>query len=184
MIANPIFSKGDTLLDKAVFPFFKNGITQVAWVVEDAEKTVENFYRLTNIGNWHFYTYGPKILSLMRRNGVDTEFEWVAAVANAGPLRLEVIQKPNFGDTVYNEFIEKGCGGGIQHFGIAVENMEESLEIVRKAGIKVTMEGAGYGLDGDGYFAYLDTEKLFGITLELMCRPKRRRDPVKILFPE
>jgi hypothetical protein len=45
------------------------------------------------------------------------------------------------------------------------------------------MEGSGYGLDGDGHFAYLDTEEIFGITLELMERPKRRRAPRKI-FPE
>jgi hypothetical protein len=80
----------------------------------------------------------------------------------------------------YQSHIDK-CGyGGVQHFGIAVENMEESLKIVKKAGINIAMEGAGYGLDGDGYFAYLDTEHLFGITLELMERPKRRRDPLKI----
>ena len=132
MNLSPIYTRGDTLLDKAVFPFLKNGITQLAWVVDDVDKTVENFHRLTNIGNWHFYAYGPEILSLMRRHGVDTEFDWLCAVANAGPLRLEIIQ-PKHGDTVYKDYAEK-CGyGGVHHVGIAVENMEESLEIVRKA---------------------------------------------------
>ena len=60
--------------------------------------------------------------------------------------------------------------------------MQESLEIARRAGFAVTMEGSGYGLDGDGHFAYLDTEDTFGIALELMERPKRRRTPRKI-FP-
>ena len=173
-----MFFKKDTL-DDAVFPFLKNGITQVGWIVNDIDKAVENFYRLTNIGPWHFYSYGPKMLKTMRRNGIDTEFEMATAVANAGSLRLEIVQ-PAFGDMVYQKYIDKHGYGGVQHFGIAVENMEESLEIVRKAGINVAMEGTGYGLDGDGYFAYLDTEELFGITLELMCRPKRRRDPLKI----
>ena len=179
MISGPIYIKEDTLLDKAVFPFFKNGVTQLAWVVEDIDKWVENFYRLTNIGPWQFYYYGPQILTTMRRNGVDTEFGWKCAVTNAGPSRIEIIQ-PDYGDTVYKEYVEKAGYGGMQHLGIAVENMEESLEIVRKAGIKVTMEGAGYGLDGDGYFAYLETEHLFGITVELMCRPKRRRESIKV----
>ena len=183
MNLSPIYNRADTFLDKAIFPFFKNGVTQLAWVVKDVDKWVENFYSLTNISKWHFYAYGPEILSLMRRYGKNTEFDWVCAVANAGPLRLEVIQPKN-GDTVYQDYVDKHGYGGIQHVGIAVENMEESLEIVRKAGINIVMEGAGYGLDGDGYFAYLDTEPIFGIMLELMCRPKRRREPLKILYPE
>jgi 4-hydroxyphenylpyruvate dioxygenase-like putative hemolysin len=179
VIPSVLFKKGDTPLDSAVFPFLKNGIIQVGWIVNDIDKAVENFYRLTNIGPWHFYSYGPKMLKIMRRNGIDTEFEMATAVANAGSLRLEMVQ-PTFGDMVYQKYIDKYGYGGVQHFGIAVENMEESLEIVRKAGVNIAMEGTGYGLDGDGYFAYLDTEDLFGITLELMCRPKRRRDPLKI----
>jgi len=177
-----IFSKGNTLLDKAIFPFLKNGITQVGWIVDNIDKAVANFYRLTNIGPWQFFSYGPKILKTMRRNGVDTEFEMATAVTNAGSLRLEIVQ-PTFGDMVYQTYINKFGFGGVQHFGIAVENMEESLDIVKKAGINIAMEGIGYGLEGDGYFAYLDTEHLFGITLELMCRPKRRREPLKI-YPE
>lgn len=58
--------------------------------------------------------------------------------------------------------------------------MEEALAIAQKSGISVTMEGGGYGLDGDGHFAYLDTEGIIGITLELMERPKRRHTPEKI----
>jgi hypothetical protein len=162
-----------------VFPFWQNGITQVGWIVDNLDKAVENFYHLTRIGPWHFYSYGPKMLKMMRRNGADAEFEMATAVANAGPLRLEIVQQ-TFGDMVYQNHIDKHGFGGVQHFGIAVDNMEESLEIVRRAGIHIAMEGSGYGLDGDGYFAYLETEHLFGITLELMCRPKRRHDPVKI----
>jgi hypothetical protein len=46
------------------------------------------------------------------------------------------------------------------------------------------MDGAGFGLDGDGYYAYLDTEELVGTTIELIQRPRRRRPPEKIYPPE
>ncbi len=36
------------------------------------------------------------------------------------------------------------------------------------------MDGAGFGPDGDGHYAYLDTEDLISTTLELIERPKRR----------
>ncbi len=165
-----------------MLPFLTKGITQVAWVVEDLDKSVEMHHRLFGTGPWHYYRYGRELLSMMRRNGKDTEYAMSTAVANAGTTRLELIQ-PIQGDTVYSEFVGKNGYGKVHHFGLAVENMQESLEIARRAGFTVTMEGSGYGLDGDGHFAYLDTEKVFGIILELMERPKRRRTPWKI-FPD
>ena len=167
--------------EDVLVPFLTRGITQVAWVVEDLDKAVEMHHRLFGIGPWHFYRYGRSLLSMMRRNGNDAEFAMDTAVANAGTTRLELIQ-PIHGDTIYDEFVRKNGYGKVHHFGLAVDNMQESLEIARRAGFTVTMEGSGYGLDGDGHFAYLDTEETFGITLELMERPRRRRTPWKI-FP-
>jgi len=161
------------------FPFFNNGITQVGWVVEDIDEAVQTFYKNTGIGPWHFYNYGPDLLTKMRRNGKDTVFDMATAVANAGSLRLEMVQ-PLKGDMVYQEHIDRFGYGGIQHFGIAVPDIKKSLEIVRSLGINIAMEGEGYGLDGDGHFAYLDTFDLVGITIELMQRPKRRKKPLKI----
>ena len=163
-------------------PFLSRGVTQVAWVVEDLDKAVQLHHRLFGIGPWHYYRYDRSMLSMMRRNGRDTEFVLDTAVANAGPTRLEIVH-PLEGDTIYHEFVRKNGYGRIHHFGLAVDNMQESLELARRAGFTVTMEGSGYGLDGDGHFAYLDTEETFGIILELMERPKRRRMPWRV-FPQ
>ncbi len=162
-------------------PFLARGVTQVAWVVEDLDRAVEMQHRLFGIGPWHYYRYGRELLSMMRLGGVDAEFSMDTAVSNAGETRLELIQ-PLEGDTIYRDFAKKHGYGKVHHFGLAVDDMEESLAIARQAGLVVLMEGAGYGLDGDGHFAYLDTEEIYGITLELMERPKRRRTPRKI-FP-
>jgi hypothetical protein len=37
-------------------------------------------------------------------------------------------------------------------------------------------------LSGDGYFVYLNTDRLFGTTYELIERPKRRHEP-EAVFP-
>lgn len=162
-----------------MLPFLKKGITQVAWVVEDLDRSVKEFYETFGIGPWYYYRYGSPLLKMMRRWGKDTSYCMRTAVADAGATRLELIQ-PIEGDTIFSEFVLKNGYGKVQHFGIAIDNMAEALKIVRKAGIGVTMEGSGYGLDGDGYFAYLDTENIIGITLELMERPKRRHRPEKV----
>jgi hypothetical protein len=166
-----------------VLPFLTRGVTQVAWVVKDLDEAVACHYRLFGTGPWHYYRYDRQMLSVMKRNGRDTEFAMDTAVANAGPTRLEIIQ-PLKGDTIYEEFVKKNGYGKVHHFGLAVDNMRESLEIARRAGFHVTMEGGGYGLDGDGHFAYLDTEPVFGIIVELMERPRRRRPPRKVFPPQ
>jgi hypothetical protein len=45
-------------------------------------------------------------------------------------------------------------------------------------------DGSGFGLDGDGHFAYLETEDALGVTLELIQRPKARVQPEKIYPPD
>ena len=166
---------------ECLLPFLRTGVAQVAWVVEDVEKSVRLFHRLFGVGPWHFYRYGRPLLTMMRRNGKDVEFAMETAVANAGATRLELIQ-PVEGDTIFQDFARKNGYGRIHHLGLAIDNMQDALRIVTEAGIAVTMEGGGYGLDGDGHFAYLDTENLIGVTLELMERPKRRHEPLRI-FP-
>jgi methylmalonyl-CoA/ethylmalonyl-CoA epimerase len=162
-------------------PFLANGVTQVAWVVQDLDAAVQTHWRLFGVGPWHYYLYDGNLLSMMRRNGRDAEYSMSTAVANAGATRFEIIQ-PLEGDTIYHEFVKQRGYGGLHHFGLAVDDMKASIQLARQAGFHVTMEGSGYGLDGDGHFAYLDTEEAFGIILELMERPKRRRLPWKI-FP-
>ena len=48
----------------------------------------------------------------------------------------------------------------------------------------MTMDGSGFGLDGDGHYAYLDTEDRLGVTLELIERPKRRHQPEAVYPPK
>ena len=114
----------------------------------------------------------------MTRNGKPFSYSARIALSYFGESRIELIQNLE-GDTVYEEFARKH-GYGVHHLGIYVADIQAALEEARLAGIAVTMEGAGFGLDGDGHFAYLDTDDLFGTTYELIQRPKRRHEPEAI----
>jgi hypothetical protein len=72
----------------------------------------------------------------------------------------------------------------VQHLGLVVDDIEAAIRDAESAGYRVTMSGAGFGLDGDGAYAYLDTEDDLGTTLELVERPKRRAKPEKIYPPQ
>ncbi len=58
--------------------------------------------------------------------------------------------------------------------------MKDSVAAAEQAGFSITMDGSGFGLDGDGAYAYLDSEDLVGITFEFIERPKGRHAPENI----
>ncbi len=168
--------------DTTKLPFLNNGVTQVALVVKDLDKTVENYYKMFGIGPWHFYRYERPLLKHMTYHGKDTEYSMRVALSYFGTTRVELIEM-QWGDTVYADFV-KEHGYGVHHFGLIVDDIEAAIRQAEAAGLHVIMDGGGHGLDGDGFFAYLDTEEALGVTLELIERPKRRNTPEKIYPPE
>lgn len=162
--------------------FLKDGIAQVAIVVKDLDETVEQYYRTFGIGPWTFFTYGPRVLKRMTYHGRDVQHTFRIALTQAGPLRIELVE-PVEGESIYADFIAEH-GYGVQHFGVIVADMQAALAQAAAAGIATIQEGAGFGLDGDGAYAYLDTQEAYGITLELIERPKARIAPDKVYPPQ
>ena len=161
--------------------FLDQGIAQVSIIVPNLEQAVENYWDLFGIGNWHIYTYGKPLVKKMVINGKPTDYKMRLALSYFGHMRIELVEMVE-GNPIYADFV-KEHGYGVHHFGVLVDDMERALAEAEAAGIKVTMEGEGFGLDGDGHYAYLDTADKIGVTLELINRPKRRMPPDKILFP-
>jgi methylmalonyl-CoA/ethylmalonyl-CoA epimerase len=168
--------------ERLKLPFLNNGVAQVAIIVEDLDRAVEHYWRMFGIGPWHFYTYGKPLVRKMSYHGEPAEYRMRVALSYLGPTRIELIE-PMEGDTVYADFVE-AHGYGVHHFGVLVDDMEEALAEAEAAGLVMTMDGSGFGRDGDGHYAYLDTEDTLGVTIELIERPKRRMPPEKIYPPE
>ncbi|RKX85862.1 MAG: hypothetical protein DRP57_02855 [Spirochaetes bacterium] len=118
----------------------------------------------------------------MTIRGKEAEYKMKVGLSYFGDMRVELIE-PLEGDTLYKEFVEKH-GYGVQHLGFLVDNMEEAIKTAEEAGFRMIMDGSGFGPDGDGHYAYLDTESTIGITIELIKRPKRRYPPEEIYPPE
>lgn len=162
--------------------FLNNGVAQVAIIVQNLEEAVENYCNLFGIGDWHFYTYGAGLCTKMTYHGEPVEYRMRVALGYLGPTRIELIE-PLEGETVYRDFVEEH-GYGVHHFGVLVENMEEALAEAAAAGLTMTMDGAGFGRDGDGHYAYLDTEDKLGVTIELIERPTGRVPAEKVYPPD
>ena len=163
-------------------PFLKNGVAQVAIVVKDLDKTVKMYEQVFGIGGWHFYTYEKPLVKKMSYQGKDATHSNRIALSYFGDSRIELIQ-PGEGDSIYKDFVNKH-GYGVQHLGFLVDDMNNAIADAKAAGFKIIQDGSGFGPDGDGHYAYLDTEEDFGLTIELIERPKRRYPPEKIFPPE
>ncbi len=161
-------------------PFLTEGVAQVAQVVENLDRTVEQYWKLFGIGPWDFYTYQKPLVSRMSYRGHPADYSMRIALSWMGKTRIELIQILR-GPTVHEEYIREH-GYGVQHLGILVQDMRKALALTQEAGIDMIMDGSGFGADGDGWYAYLDTEKRLGVTIELIQRPARRHPPEKV-FP-
>ena len=167
---------------KPKLTFLQNGVAQVALIVQDLDKTVENYWNYFGIGPWHFYTYGKPLVKKMPYRSEPVEYKMRVALSWIGSLRIELIEMLE-GPTVYADFV-KEHGHGVHHFGVLVESMQEAITQAQEAGLTMTQDGAGFGKDGDGHYAYLNTEEIIGTTIELIERPKGRLEPEKIYPPE
>ncbi len=162
-------------------PFLSGGVAQIAWVVDDVEAAVRRYHERFGVGPWHFYTYGPPLVKRASYRGRPSRARMRVALSYFGPMRVELIE-PVEGPSIYHEFVER-CGYGVHHLGVVVEDMDEALRAAAEAGYTMIQDGSGFGLDGDGHYAYLDTEADLGVIYELIRRPARRVPPERI-YPE
>ncbi|MEM0215147.1 MAG: VOC family protein [Archaeoglobaceae archaeon] len=84
------------------------------------------------------------------------------ALTNLGEVQLELIQVLE-GETIHAEFLKRK-GEGLHHIGFFVKNLDEKLRITKENGMEVVEQGEIAGVR----YAYLDTEKDIGLTLEFI----------------
>lgn len=156
------------------FPFSQ--IDQVALLVEDLQEAMARYRDSMGYGPWQCYQYDSQSVPYLRYRGVPTEAQWKFAMTDVNGLNFELIEPVSTGDNIYSEFVESR-GYGLHHVGINVPNTEEVCRLAAAAGIETIMDGRGFGAEGDGHFAYLDSTDLLGMIVELREIPKKRVPP-------
>jgi len=136
-------------------------VDQVCLVVKDLKKSVAKLESLMNIGPFEFKETDQPDAVL---RGEKTHVRAQRAYAQAGPMELELIE-PGEGDNAFREFL-RDKGEGVHHFGVLVSDMEVELARFREQGVAVlqSWESARTRI------AYLDTEGILGVILELRQR--------------
>jgi hypothetical protein len=85
-------------------------------------------------------------------------------------FRYEWISPPLNPRNIYADFLNKHPAEGIQHIGMLVDDLPKSIAAFEKLGYHVHQSGAWGDVSqpGSGQYAYLDTDSVGGISLELI----------------
>lgn len=140
---------------------FFGEIRQAGYVVEDIEAAMDYWSRVLGIGPWF---YNPRVpIVNYTYHGEPYEVHNSVALANSGPLQMELIQTRNDAPSMYRDFLKAGRTG-LQHVAYWTETYDEDLARLLAQGFKPAMSGE---VGEKGRFIYFDTEYHPGTVIEL-----------------
>ena len=145
-------------------------IRQNGYVVRDIEAAMRHWSDVIGVGPW-FYAEQAPIQDFVYR-GVPSEPVVSIALANSGPLQIELIQQRNEAPSLYRDFLDAGHEG-LQHVAYWSEQFAVDRERFLALGYAIGHEG---NTGKYGPFSYFLTESHPGSVVELsdIGGPKRQ----------
>ncbi len=147
-------------------------VGQIGILVEDLNQAMDMYGRAFGIEEWNCYRYDKEFMPWSRYGQEEGTFAMHLAMGGANP-QVELIQ-PLAGPSIYHDFVEQGHYG-LHHLGVFVENLDAAITLMENSGYRITQTARGYGQDGDGGFAYFDTDRDLGVVVEAIEIPATRR---------
>ncbi|KFG90898.1 Methylmalonyl-CoA epimerase [Sphingobium herbicidovorans NBRC 16415] len=135
-------------------------IVQVAWVVDDLERAMSQWLKR---GVGPFFTLDVDLPNVLYR-GQPSSLIMSLAMAQAGPVQIELIQQIGEEPSVYTEGATCGAAG-FHHLCRALGAYDETVATLRDEGIVIVTE-ARFGENGPR-FCYADTRDTLGCYLEI-----------------
>jgi methylmalonyl-CoA/ethylmalonyl-CoA epimerase len=155
-------------------------VDQVAVVVRDLDEAMRRYSEELGIAPWSVYTFTPEWIRDMTFRGREQPYSMKLALAQVGETMYELIE-PLDGPNSYQEFLD-ARGEGLHHLGFFVEDLDATIGEMQDRGFAVLQSGRGFGVDGDGGYAYFETDGALGCIVEAIELPGTMPDPERT-FP-
>jgi methylmalonyl-CoA/ethylmalonyl-CoA epimerase len=140
-------------------------LSQVGIIVRDLDKAIAYYEKVWGVGSF----IRPEIIITDKfYYGSQVDYVSIMGFCSFGSMEMELIQ-PVTGPSIHLDFLKKK-GEGLHHFGFDVKDLDLRLERYREMGINVIQSGR----TSQGGFAYLDTQSIGGVVVELIQRKARR----------
>lgn len=140
---------------------------QVAFVVRDIEESMKPYKSLLGVDQWIVAEVNSSA-NRFTYHGKPSDHSFKAAMTMLGSLMIELLQ-PLQGRGIYRDFLD-AHGEGMHHLGhVRVDNIDEAVQALEKAGFPCIESGETLGGPGENYhkWAYVDTTAALGYVIEL-----------------
>jgi len=144
---------------------------QVAFVTRYLDAAIERFATIFPGRKWSIYTFDTSRQASAEHNGRPTEWVVRFALTDGEPM-LELVE-PVSDTGIHQEWLEQH-GEGMHHVAIFVDAIPDAL---RELGRPALISGSGFGIDGSGAYAYVDTAAELGYLIELLEAPTSIGEP-------
>lgn len=134
---------------------------QLGIVVRNIDRTMRYYEEVHGIGPWAVFEGVPERCT---EKGRDISFKGKMAMAQAGPVQVELIEILE-GESLHSEFLAEH-GEGLHHVGFFVQDLDARLEAVREAGIEILHHGLLKQMGLSVEYAYLETTETGGVIIE------------------
>jgi len=145
-------------------------IRQNGYVVRDIEAALKHWTEVLGVGPFFYFERVP--IEDFRYRDEPSDLEVSIALANSGPLQVELIQQRNEAPSMYRDFLAAGHEG-LQHVAYWTQSFDADLARLRAEGFATGQSGR---IGEDGRFVYFETEAHPGTVVELseISGPKGR----------
>jgi hypothetical protein len=147
---------------------------QICWVVDDLDAAMRHWHQTANVGP--FYAIRSPLISDFRYRGAPGTLDMDAALAQAGPIQLELIQPKGNTPSAYRDAVAPGQTA-MHHLGKISDDYDEECSRYRNLGFAA----AHSGRVGDARFTYFDTRPSLGCMVELIERDDAILEMFKIV---
>ncbi len=138
-------------------------IFQNAWVVDDVEAACMQWVQQMGIGPFFVTEYTNQFSDVTYR-GQPAELSMFVALAQAGPVQIELIQ-PTVERCAYRDSVPKGATG-FHHMCVWTHDIAQDTAYFERLGYPMANAGSA----GPTQFAYYDTRPLMGCMLEVVTK--------------
>jgi catechol 2,3-dioxygenase-like lactoylglutathione lyase family enzyme len=136
-------------------------IRQLGFVVNDIHAAMRHWVEVHQVGPWFLAERIP--VENFHYKDQPAAIEVSVALANSGPLQVELIQQRNDAPSVYRDFIAAGRTG-LQHVAYWTRDFDADMVRARAHGLTVIMSGK---VGANGRYVYFAQESHPGSMIEL-----------------